>query len=111
VWASSLLFSSLLFSSLLFYNRSKQADVKNGMSSSSTNLAQEDLVVERPIEIGGVEERDAGVDHVVDELDHLLLRLGRPIEAGHAHASQALLGDLQPLRAKLHSGDLHRALS
>lgn len=66
-------------------------------------LAEEDLVGVRSVHVGGVEKSDAGVDGVVDEGDHVGVGFGGPVESGHAHATEALTGDLQPLRAKLHA--------
>jgi len=57
-------------------------------------LAQQDLVSVRTVHVGGVEEGDPGGDSVVDELDHVGLRLGRTVEEGHAQAAEALRGDL-----------------
>jgi hypothetical protein len=71
------------------------------------NLAEEDLVGVRAVDVGGVEEGDPRCDGVVDELDHVGLGLGRAVEGGHAHASEALRGDLQALRAELHAGNGH----
>ena len=48
----------------------------------------------RAVNVGGVEEGDPGGDGVVDELDHVRLGLGRTVEGGHAHAAEALRGDL-----------------
>ena len=61
----------------------------------------------RAVNVGGVEEGDPGGDGVVDELDHVRLGLGRTVEGGHAHAAEALRGDLQPLRAQLDAGHRH----
>jgi len=60
-------------------------------------LSEEDLVGVRAVDVGSVEEGDSGGDGVVDELDHVGLRLRRAVEGGHAHAAEALRGDLQPL--------------
>ena len=44
----------------------------------------------RAVEVGGVEEGDAGGDDgVVDEPHHVRLRLGRAVGEGHAHAADA----------------------
>ncbi|TVU13707.1 hypothetical protein EJB05_37127, partial [Eragrostis curvula] len=65
-------------------------------------LAEEFLVGVGPIDVGGVEERDAGGGGVVDERDHVGLRLRRAVVSGHAHAAKAKGRDLKPLRAQLH---------
>lgn len=48
-------------------------------------LSEENLIGMGPIEIGSVEKCDAGIDGMVDELDHINLRLGRAVGGGHAH--------------------------
>jgi hypothetical protein len=48
----------------------------------------------RAVHVGGVKEGDPGGDGVVDELDHVRLGFGRTVEGGHAHAAEALRGDL-----------------
>jgi hypothetical protein len=77
--------------------------------SEKTDLAQEDLVGVRAVDVGGVEEGDPGVDGVVDKLDHLRLGFWRAVEGGHAHAAEALRGDLQPLRAQLDARHRHES--
>lgn len=66
------------------------------------DLAEEDLVGEGAVDVGGVEEGDAGADGVANEGDHVGLRLGRPVERRHAHATQPLRRHLQPLRPQPH---------
>ncbi|TVU13687.1 hypothetical protein EJB05_37107, partial [Eragrostis curvula] len=68
-----------------------------------------DLVGVGAVDVGGVEEGDAGGDGVVDERDHVRLGLGRAVEGGHSHAAEALRRDLQTLRAKLHARHGHRS--
>ena len=54
-------------------------------------LSEEDFVGERAVDVGSVEEGDAGVDGMVDESDHVLFGLWRAIAGfGHAHAAQTL---------------------
>ena len=53
-------------------------------------LSEEDFVGERAVEVGSVEEGDAGVDGMVDESDHVFFGLWGAIEFGHAHAAQTL---------------------
>ena len=53
-------------------------------------LSEEDFVGKRAVDVGSVEEGDAGVDGMVDESDHVLFGLWRAIELGHAHAAQPL---------------------
>jgi len=45
----------------------------------------------RAVDVGGVEEGDPGGDGVVDELDHVRLGLGRPVDAGAYSMIFALL--------------------
>ena len=52
-----------------------------------SNLAEKDFIDEGAVEVSGVKEGDAAVDGVVDDGDHVLLRLGRAIEGRHAQAS------------------------
>ena len=52
-------------------------------------LADELLVVERAVDLGGVEERDAAVDGRAHEVDHLRARRPRPEGLAHAHAAEA----------------------
>jgi hypothetical protein len=66
------------------------------------DLSEKDFVGEGAVHVGGVEEGDAGVDGVVDESYHVLFGLGRAIKGGHAHAAEALCGDLQSLRTQLY---------
>jgi len=61
---------------------------------TETDLAQEDLVGVRAVDVRGVEEGDPGGDGVVDKLDHVRLGFWRAVEGGHAHAAEALRGDL-----------------
>ena len=67
-------------------------------SACSALPGQEELVGVWPVEVGGVEQGDAGGDGVVDELHHVRLGLGRAVGEGHAHAAQAQPRHLQPLR-------------
>ncbi len=53
------------------------------------SFADQLLVRERTVGLGGVEECDAAIMRVVDELDHLGLVRRRTIDARHAHAAQA----------------------
>lgn len=47
---------------------------------STTYLAEENLVGVGAVDVGGVEEGDAGVDGVVDELDHVWFWLRGAVE-------------------------------
>lgn len=58
-------------------------------------LADQFLVGEGTVGLGGVEQGDAAVVGGMDELDHLLLVGGRAVHGGHAHAAQAEGGDFQ----------------
>lgn len=51
------------------------------------DLADEDFVGVRAVEIGSIEMSDAGVDGVVDEFDHVFFGFGRSITSRHSHAS------------------------
>lgn len=44
----------------------------------------------RAIDIGSVEMGDAVIDGMVDDFDHIRLRLRRAIAPGHAHAPKPL---------------------
>ena len=58
------------------------------------------LVRERPVHVGGVEEGDAELERAVDRRDRLVL-VGRAVELGHAHAAETDPGRFQPLRPQL----------
>ena len=49
-------------------------------------LSKEDFIGEGAIDVGGVEEGDTSVDGMMDERDHVFIRLWRTIESGHSHA-------------------------
>jgi len=51
-------------------------------------LAHELFVRERPVDLGGVEERDAAFDGRPDHGDHLLLVRSRTEAEAHAHAAE-----------------------
>jgi alcohol dehydrogenase class IV len=67
----------------------------------------EHLIRERPVHVGGVEEVDTTVDRLVDRRDRLCV-VANPVELAHAHATEALLGDLEALTqlSTLHRGSL-----
>lgn len=69
-------------------------------------LPDEDLVGERAVDVGGVEESDAAGDGVVDESDHVGVGLGGAIEGGHAHTTEALRRNFQALGTELDSTNL-----
>jgi hypothetical protein len=74
------------------------------------DLSEKDFVGEGAVDVGGIKEGDAGVEGMVDESDHVFFGLGKAIDAGHAHATEALCGHLQSLRTQLyppHSSGLH----
>ena len=58
-------------------------------------LADELLVVERAVDLGGVEEGDAPVDRRAQEGDHLVARRRRAERLAHAHAAQPEGGHLE----------------
>lgn len=62
------------------------------------------------VDVGSVEKRDAGVDGVVDEFDHIGLGLRRAVEGGHGHAAQPLFRHLKALRSELHFRHIHSHL-
>jgi hypothetical protein len=82
----------------------RQQENEPELEFQRSDLADEEFVGVRAIHVGGVEEGDAGGDGVVDELDHVGLRLGWAVEGGHAQATKALRGYLQPLRTQLDAG-------
>ncbi|KAK2983949.1 hypothetical protein RJ640_002894 [Escallonia rubra] len=57
------------------FKEKKEEDLFAMPGTAEHYLADEDLVGVRPVNVGGVEEGDAAVDGVVDELDHLRLGL------------------------------------
>ena len=61
--------------------------------AQQTQVGAKARLVQRPVERGRVEERDAVGDRVLEDGDRLLLArgLGRRVEAAHAHASESLL--------------------
>ena len=63
-------------------------------------LADQLLVVEGAVDLGGVEEGDAAVDRGAEERDHLVARRSRAERLAHAHAAEAEGGDLEALRAE-----------
>ena len=52
-------------------------------------FAEELLIDVRPVDLGGVEERDAEVDGPVQQRDHVLAIGHGAVAAGHGHAAQA----------------------
>ena len=58
------------------------------------HLSQKNLVLMRPIYVGGVKERDALLHCVVNELRGFLLGLGRPVSCGSSPCSPSL--ELKP---------------
>ena len=69
------------------------ADAHAVAAAPRERLADEQLVVAHPVEVAGVEQRDAGVQRGVDGGD-ALAPVGRPVEVGHAHAAEAERRDL-----------------
>ncbi len=60
------------------------------------------LLVPRPVGVGGVEERDAGVERGADRVGELLARLGAGLVEGHeaeADGAHLLVADLSCLHA------------
>lgn len=55
--------------------------------AAGERLAQEELVVAHPVEVAGVEERDAGVEGGVDR-GQALRPVGGPVEVRHPHAAE-----------------------
>ena len=56
---------------------------------SDDAAADQDLVVTSPVDVGGVEERQAEVEHAVDRGDRLV-PVGLAVRVAHPHAAQAL---------------------
>ena len=67
------------------------------------SLSNQHFVGVRTIRVRRVEEGDAAVHGVADELHHLSFLFGRAVEGRHAHAAQPQSGHLQALRAQLHA--------
>jgi hypothetical protein len=66
----------------------------HSIAFAGQSTAEQFLVVERPVHLGGIEERDAKLDGPVDGGDRLLL-VRRSVALAEAHASEAKGGDLQ----------------
>ena len=49
-------------------------------------LSKEDFIGVGAIDVGGVEEGDTRVDGMMDERDHVFIRLWGTVEGGHSHA-------------------------
>ncbi|KAL0924447.1 hypothetical protein M5K25_005278 [Dendrobium thyrsiflorum] len=60
-------------------------------------LSNKGLVGEGTVDVGGVEESDARANGMVNEVDHVGLRLGRAVKGRHSHAAEALSGDFETL--------------
>jgi hypothetical protein len=58
-------------------------------------FADEELVGEGAVDFGGVEEGDAAVDGLVEEVDHGGLVFGGSVGEAHAHAAEAEGGDVE----------------
>jgi hypothetical protein len=72
-------------------NEKKKKKKKERKKRRTWDLSKKDFIGEGAVDIGGVEEGDAGVDGMVDESDHVFFGLGKAIEGGgHAHAAEAL---------------------
>ena len=56
----------------------------------------EQLVRERTVHVGGVEEVHPAVERLVDRGDRLVV-VADPVELAHTHATQSLLGDFETL--------------
>ena len=63
-------------------------------------LADELLVVEGAVDLGGVEQGDAPVDRGPEERDHLVARRSRAERLAHAHAAEPEGRDLEALGAE-----------
>ena len=64
------------------------------VAAAGDRAADESLVGERPVHVGGVEERDAEVERAMDRGDRFVL-VRRSVELGHAHAAEADRRDLE----------------
>ena len=76
------------------------------VSMSGDRLADQLLVLERPVHLGRVEEVDPQIERLADRRDCLVL-VGGAVEGRHAHASESERGDLEsPIaqRSLLHLG-------
>jgi hypothetical protein len=72
-------------------NEKKKKKKKKRKNITTWARSKKDFIGEGAVDIGGVEEGDAGVDGMVDESDHVFFGLGKAIEGGgHAHAAEAL---------------------
>nr|GMD59944.1 hypothetical protein Iba_chr12aCG6330 [Ipomoea batatas] len=78
-----------------------ESDGERSETETHTYLAKEDFIGVGAIHIGGVEQGDAGINGVVNELDHIFIRLGRAVKTGHPHTAKTLRRYFQPLRTQL----------
>jgi hypothetical protein len=69
------------------------------VAAAGDRAADEHLVRERAVHVGGVEEGDAELERAVDRRDRLVL-VARPVEIGHPHAAEADPRDLEALCAE-----------
>ena len=67
----------------------------NLVADGLERLADELLVGERAVELGGVKERNAAIDGRPDQRDHRFLLGERGVGRGHAHAAEAKRRDLK----------------
>src|SRR5581483_3552899 len=66
----------------------------NLITTSLNSLAYQDLILERAVHVGGIEEIDAAVEREVNGGDGFGI-VGRAIELRHAHASETQARDFQ----------------
>ena len=77
------------------------------VASLGDGASDQQLVLERTVDVGRVEEEDAQVEGAVDGGDRLVV-VGHAVELRHPHAAQPLGRHLEPLAAQL--ACLHRHL-
>jgi hypothetical protein len=81
----------------------RQHDV---VATVGDRLADELLVRERPVHVGGVDEVDAELERAVDRRDRLALVAGA-VELRHPHAAEPLGRDLERRRAAAKCSPVH----
>jgi hypothetical protein len=85
-----------------YLRTNKKQTRKKKKERKMRDLSEKDFIGEGVVDVGGIKEGDAGVEGMVDESDHVFFGLGKAIDAGHAHATEALCRHLQSLRTQLY---------
>ena len=95
--------SGRLFSAVGAAGRRGEAELGGDhdlVADRGERLADEGLVGERPVDLGGVEERDAEVDRFADDVDAVLFGNVEAVGVAQAHAAEADGGDVEAAGAE-----------